>query len=117
MVNLIKILEIFLEFDSEYEINSIMIMKIKESSLLCLLESGFRGGSLLEIAKESDLFFSYLNIVKVISQHHQLLPCVMNLEKNYQPEQKESIYQLLQNLKELAFIFKQCLGNVNNKDL
>lgn len=44
-----------------------MIQKIKESALLCLLESGFRGGSLLEIAKESELFFSYLKIVKVIS--------------------------------------------------
>lgn len=116
LVNLIKILEIFLQFDPDYQISALMIQKIKESALLCLLESGFRGGSLLEIAKESELFFSYLKIVKVISQHSQLLPCLLILEKNYQPEQKESIYQLLQNLKELAFIFKQCLGNVNGQD-
>lgn len=34
----------------------------------------------------------------------------MTLDKHYVPEQKESIFQLLTNLKELALIYKQCLG-------
>jgi hypothetical protein len=93
-----------------------LIIGINESALLPLLESGFRSGSLLEIAKELELFETYLRIVQVLARHKQLLPCIMKLDTHYQPSQRESVFQLLSNLKDLAHIYKQCLGVKSNNE-
>ncbi len=58
LVNLIQILESFLFFETDYQIKEEIVVAINESALLPLLESGFRSGSLLEIAKDLELFES-----------------------------------------------------------
>jgi hypothetical protein len=52
-----------LDFEQNYLIKEDLIVAINESALLPLLEGGFRSGSLLEIAKDIDLFETYLRIV------------------------------------------------------
>jgi len=78
-------MESFLEFEESYTISQDLIIALNESSLLPLLESGFRSGSLLEIAKEMELFETYLRVVKVLARHKQLLPTLMKLDHHYQP--------------------------------
>jgi len=43
------------------------------------------------------------------------IPCLLDLDKHYQPAQKESILTLLTNLKSLAQIFINCLNITNNE--
>jgi len=44
-----------------------------------------------------------------MSLHKSLLSCLLDLDRHYQPPQKDSIYTLLTNLKDLAQIFLNCL--------
>jgi hypothetical protein len=46
---------------------------ILESALLPTLESAFRSGSLLEMAKEYDLNMAYLNFVLELANHDSLV--------------------------------------------
>jgi len=59
---------------------------ILQSALLPSLECSFRSGSLLEMGKECDLFFSYLKLINAISQHQALLPCLLPLGRQYEPK-------------------------------
>lgn len=45
-----------------------------ESALLCLLESAFRSGSLLEMSKDHELNLCYLNLTKTLAKHNNLIP-------------------------------------------
>ena len=82
---------------------------IKQSCLLPLLESALRSGSLLDISKESELFKSYLHIVRLLASHPATIECLLDLEKIYKPEQSESILGLLVKLNGIAEIFTDCL--------
>ena len=44
-----------------------------------------------------------------MSKHKDLVTCLLNLDPHYQPKQPESILTLLNNLKELANIYLNCL--------
>eukprot|EP00347_Sterkiella_histriomuscorum_P007708 403347869 len=83
---------------------------ILESALLPALEAGFRSGSLLEMAKDYELNISYLEFVKELSNHQQLLDLLLDIGEDYEPRQKESIYQLLKNIGGLSTIFLSCLN-------
>mmetsp|Transcript_28550 Transcript_28550/g.25455 ORF Transcript_28550/g.25455 Transcript_28550/m.25455 type:complete len:286 (+) Transcript_28550:433-1290(+) len=86
-----------------------IIEEICCSALLPLLEACFRSASLLDMAKEAQINQTYLKVSRVLASNKHLLPCLLELDRHYQPPQKESIFKLLGNLKELAQIFLNCL--------
>lgn len=79
------------------------------SPLLPLLESAFRNGSWLDMAKEAPVYQSYLALTRSLSTQDALLPCLVALKKKYKPNQTTAIHVLLGKLNELASIFIQCL--------
>lgn len=88
------------------------------SALLPLLEAAFRSASLLEMGKELSLNQAYLKVTRALASQKTLLQCLMDLDQHWQPPQKDSIYSLLTNLKELAQIFLNCLttADKDNKE-
>ncbi|KAL4475099.1 hypothetical protein ABPG74_001795 [Tetrahymena malaccensis] len=108
LLSLMKILQSFFNFES-WSVPPKVIHSICESSLLPLLESSFRSGSLLEICKESQLMIQYLQLVEVMSQNKSLIKCLMKLDQRYQPAQTESISDLLSKLRTTAEIFLNCI--------
>ena len=93
------------DWEAPKEIKDIIL----ESSLLPTLESAFRSGSLLEMAKDYDLNMAYLGFVEELSNHLSLLDLLMDIGDDYEPRQKEPIHQLLKKIGELSNIFLQCL--------
>ena len=81
-----------------------------ESALLPTLEAAFRSGSLLEIAKEYELNMSYLGFVIEIANHPTLIALLLDIGDEYEPRQKEPVYQLLSKLNDLGSIFLNCLS-------
>lgn len=77
------------------------------SCLLPLIENAFRCTSLLDMAKEKDLYGLYLNICKSIAQIDGLLPTLLPLDSHYQPKQITSIEELLRQLGSSSSTFKQ----------
>lgn len=58
---------------------------ILESALLPTLESAFRSGSLLEMAKDYELNMAYLDFVVEISNHTTLIDLLMDIGDEYEP--------------------------------
>ena len=87
--------------------------KIKEmflcSALLPSLESALRTASILEMAKELNLFLAYLNLIESLASKQNLFSLLMDIEKEYEPSQRESVSALLKNAANMAEIFLQCL--------
>lgn len=81
------------------------------SPLMPLLESSFRNGSWLDMAKEAQVYHSYLALTRSLSMQENLLDCLIPLKKKYKPVQNSALYQLLSKLNDLASIFIQTLGN------
>jgi len=111
---MIEILHNFINV-KEWHPSKKILNEICESALLPLLEAAFRSASLLEMAKEAELNQSFLKLTKAIAHHRGFLPCLLELDPHYQPTQKDSIYKLLSQLKELAQIFLNCL-TASDKD-
>ena len=80
-----------------------------KSPLLMLVENAFRSGSLLEMSKESSIYFSYFDLVKAFSSQRKLVPLLLELDPHYKPTQVEPIYVLLKKLDGLSNIFVTCL--------
>ena len=83
---------------------------ILESPLLPLLESAFRNGSWLDMAKEAAVYHSYMALTRSLASQENLYGCLIEVEKKYKPVQIDTIYKLLSNLNELANIFISCLN-------
>jgi hypothetical protein len=60
---------------------------------------------MLEMVKDEKIIVCYLDIVKIISQHKELIPALLPLPKEFYPNQIESIQNLLVKLKGVAEIF------------
>ncbi len=82
---------------------------ILESALLPTLESAFRSGSLLDMAKEFELNMAYLGFVEELANHHSLIDLLLDIGESYEPRQKETIQTLLKKVSELSKIFLDCL--------
>lgn len=80
------------------------------SCLLPLLESSMRGGSLLEISKNADLFKAELDFIKVLGKNENLIPCLIEIPKCYEPKQSESLFSLIKTLEGTSKIFLSCLS-------
>ena len=83
---------------------------ILESALLPVLENAFRSGSILEMAKEYELYNAYLDFIVTICDNKQLMDILMEIGKEYEPNQLEPIYKLLDKLTGLAEIFLKALS-------
>ena len=113
---IIKILGDF--YDTEFiDLSNGIKNLILESVILPCIESAFRGGSINEIAKNYELYFEYLNLVRKFSNHKELVPFLLDISKDYKPVQINSIFHLLKNLKNVANTYKSLIDkekdNVN----
>ena len=111
--SLISILETYLDFQVWQPPKKLQEI-ICTSALLPLLEATFRSGSLLDMSKDAELFFCQLRLVRVISRHHGLIPCLLDLDAHYQPRQTDSVYALIRKLNDTAHIFLTCLNTKND---
>ena len=103
------------EWPATEEVQAIIL----ESALLPLLESAFRNGSWLEMAKEHEVYHSYLGksnpnhsnlaLARAMAQQKNLVACLGPIDPRYKPTQTEPISKLLQKLNDLADIFINCL--------
>jgi hypothetical protein len=94
----------------DWKVPPSLIDEIMCSCLLPLVESMLRAGTLLEISKDPQNFKCVLRVTEMLSSHRALIPCLMDLPKNYQPSQSESIFSLLKALENTSRIFIACLG-------
>ena len=112
---IIKLLSNF--FKSKHlKLNGSFLKILLESCLLPVIESAFRSGSLLELVKEDFLYFSYLEIVQILSENKNLIPLILEIGNDYKPVQNESIFKLLGSLNEIAKIFTACVKNNKSVD-
>ena len=94
------------------------LMKIiLESPILPCIESSFRGGSLLELSKDSESFKTYLKLTEVLSKNNSLIPLLLEISKDYKPIQTESVFSLLTSLFDGAKIFINCLKKKNGNSI
>lgn len=105
IVNILKHMIKSKDWVAPPEIKSMLL----ESALLPTLEAALRSGSLLEMAKEYELNMAYLGFVQEIASHPTLIDLVLDIGEEYEPRQKEPIYQLLSKINDLATIFLSCL--------
>lgn len=89
---------------------------ILESALLPVLENAFRSGSILEMAKEAELYNSYLDFITIICENDELTCLLMEIGKEYEPNQLEPVYRLLDKLTGLAEIFLKALSSESKED-
>ena len=89
---------------------------ILESALLPVLENALRSGSILEMAKEFELFLSYLDFIVAICKNKELRFILIDIGNEYEPRQLDPIYILLDRLTGLADIFLKALSTENKTD-
>ena len=87
-----------------------------ESPILPCLESAFRGGTLLELSKDSELYMSYLELTVILSKNHSLIPLLLEISKDYKPIQTQSVFELLSMLNDGAKLFMNCLKQSIKKE-
>jgi len=95
---------------TEWKADKEVLNIILESPLLPLLESAFRNGSWLDMAKEAAVYHSYMALTRSLSMQENLVGCLIEIDKHYKPVQTSPIYLLLTKLNDLASIFLQCLN-------
>ena len=97
------------------QIEQIVLKLLLESCLLPCIENAYRGGTLLELKKDSELYITYLKLTAAISQHSSSISLLLDISKDYKPSQTESIYSLLKSLYDGAQIFIKSLQSNSNK--
>jgi hypothetical protein len=69
-----------------------------ESSLLPFLEGQLRGGSLMEMEKDSKFLKTLLRVIERMINHPQLHVCLRKVDPRYQPKQLQSLQELVSQL-------------------
>jgi len=79
----------------EWQADEELTASILESPLLPLLESAFRNGSWLDMAKEAPLYHSYmckyfylcnfLALTRALASQKNLVGCLIEIDKHYKP--------------------------------
>ena len=98
----------------EWDVPTDLVSKMLESALLPILESAFRNGSFLDMAKEATVYHSYCALARAIAGQQNLAPCLVEIDRRYKPTQVDPVYKLLGKLNELATIFLNCLTETLN---
>lgn len=73
-----------------------------------------RGATMIDMAKECELYHSYFALIRAIASQQKLLKCLVNIGKQYKPLQKDSLVSLLEGLNNLAQIFMNGLKQLEN---
>jgi len=115
VVILLKVLTHFFNAPN-FDVTQSMMETFLQSVLLPCLESAYRGGTLLELSKDSELYLSYLQLTVVLSQNHDLIPLLLDISKDYKPVQTKSVFNLLKLLYDGAKIFMTCLKQNAKKE-
>ena len=121
---LIEILKLFqLLFNYDYpeseEIRSIKATchrQICESCFLPLLESAFKSSSLHEMAKDSDLYDIYCDVLLTFSRRKEFYDLLLPIPKVFKPQQLQSLLEVLMVQEENANLFKKFTSNEEGKD-
>ena len=115
IVCIIKLLKNFFNIPN-FEMNENLMKIFLESPILPCLESAYRGGTLLELSKDSELYMTYLQLTVVFSKNHSLIPLLLDISKDYKPIQTQSVFNLLSLLNDGAKIFMNCLQQNAKKE-
>ena len=115
IVCIIKLLVNFFDCPN-FEMNENLMKAFLESSILPCLESAFRGGTLLELSKDAELYMAYLELTVILSKNHSLIPLLLEISKDYKPIQTQSVYELLSMLNDGAKLFMNCLKQNSKKE-
>ena len=115
IVYIIKLLINFFNCQSFIMTESLM-KTFLESPILPCLESAFRGGTLLELSKDAELYTTYLELTVILSKNHSLIPLLLEISKDYKPVQMQSVYELLSMLNDGAKLFMNCLKRSAKKE-
>jgi hypothetical protein len=94
---------------SEWEAPTSLVDQLLTSALLPILESAFRNGSFLDMAKEASMYHSFCALTRALSGQKALAPCLVEIDKRFKPTQVEPVYKLVSKLNDLATIFLNCL--------
>jgi hypothetical protein len=62
-----------------------------ESALLPILEAGMRAGTILEMAKDVDLYLSYFDLIEIMASKENFFDLLSDIGADYEPRQKESL--------------------------
>ena len=108
IASIIKLLTDFFD-TSDMQIDDKTLRVFLESSILPCLESAYRGGTLLELAKEAQLYYAYLDMTIKLSKNPSLIPLLLDISKDYKPVQTQSVYTLLSLLNDGTKIFANAL--------
>jgi ubiquitin-protein ligase len=115
IVYIIKLLINFFNCQN-FIMNENLMKTFLESPILPCLESAFRGGTLLELSKDSELYMTYLEFTVILSKNHSLIPLLLEISKDYKPIQTQSVYELLSMLNDGAKLFMNCLRQSAKKE-
>jgi ubiquitin-activating enzyme E1 len=108
IASIIKLLTDFFD-TNDMKIDDKTLKVFLESSIIPCLESAYRGGTLLELAKEAQLYYAYLDMTIKLSKNPLLIPLLLDISKDYKPVQTQSVYTLLSLLNDGTKIFANAL--------
>lgn len=114
LLRVFRIIQKFLEIlakvkDSDEDYYSGMRVSIIESAVLPTIESALRSGSLLEMAKEMELYQTYIHFIEKLASIPSLFDLILELPDEYEPKQRDSVLALLQKNRNLSEVFIACL--------
>jgi hypothetical protein len=69
----------------EWNAGSEVLSVILTSPLLPLLESAFRNGSWLDMAKEAPVYHSYMSLTRSLASQESLVGLLIEIDKKYKP--------------------------------
>ena len=87
------------------------------SSLLPVLEAALRAGTILEMAKDLNMYLAYLSLVEAITTKPSLFGLLLDIGDNYEPKQKESLNTLLSAAADMAQVFLDCMDPAGVEDV
>ena len=58
----------------------------------------------------------FLELTRALAGQRNLLPCLVEIDQRYKPNQTEPIYKLLGKMNDLACIFLGCLNQQQSLD-
>ena len=94
--------------------SALLRVQLLESALLPTMESAFRSGSLLEMAKEIELYLAYLQFTLALAKIPSLFDVLLELGDHLEPRQKQSIFELIKQAAGLAEIFLSCINRTES---
>lgn len=81
------------------------------------IEATYRSGSLLEMAKELECVFSYLDFTEALIDCPTLFELLLEIDPKYKPSQRDPVYKLIKHLTGLSDTLLKCLPDLDSDEL